>query len=455
MEDDLYGDISEAAIAEGPVDVTLYEGLFAGPSSSGHHETYLQNKINELEELLRERKLEVQALRSQLQERDQQLLNVTTERDILMRNISCLFKTAKEEMTRKQAEINSLRAEVAVAKQQQQQPRPQQRSPQLPIPSLCMDAEVVHPIRPSAPGVAAGSKRGRDTDVKADAGAANGNSRRCGADGAKRDMGVATTGTNSTSFCDNRISDQGALKDPDYSDHRIREDGSDCYEEGCRAGFRGAGELQRRARESDRGRLERAGSSCRAGKPGHERDRGDSDDEDQERPRQRHGQGNAHAREPPGRERSGGVDGRHDYDRQHRGVRAEPSDKRAREVYDGEGSCGAGLRRSRDAEGQRERDSSIDGRGRDLRGKERPGGEDTKRYRDRDAHHQRDPTSAWRAGELRGHERSREGDGRRDRDLQRSREGLSEQKEGRTIRDGDREGRHQHSNRDYRKAERF
>ncbi|GFR40493.1 hypothetical protein Agub_g1061 [Astrephomene gubernaculifera] len=125
MEEDLYSGIDGGTTAEG-----LYADLFAETAVSGHHETYLQHKVNELEELLREREAELQVLRSKLCARDQELAKVAAERDTLLRNISCLFNTAKEEMARKQAEINTLRAELAQCSHQhpQQQHLPQQQA---------------------------------------------------------------------------------------------------------------------------------------------------------------------------------------------------------------------------------------------------------------------------------------------------------------------------------------
>ncbi|GLC50825.1 hypothetical protein PLESTB_000436200 [Pleodorina starrii] len=208
MEDDLYGGIEKATVAEGALDATLYEGLFAGQSSSGHHEQYLQNKVNELEDLLRERNSEVQTLKAQLLDRNTKLLDVTSERDILLRNISCLYNTAKEEMARKQAEINSLRAEVANAKQQHHHHPQVQRPPQRALLSV-------------APGGPAG-KRSREPDAleltqpQLQAGATHGGSsgQPCGAaeggGGAKRPR------------CDGSRSEEGAgareHPDRDYAD---------------------------------------------------------------------------------------------------------------------------------------------------------------------------------------------------------------------------------------------
>ncbi|PNH03400.1 hypothetical protein TSOC_010536, partial [Tetrabaena socialis] len=77
-----------------------------------------------LEERLLAQKVEVEGLKSKLEGRDQQMAQVTFERDTLLRNISCLFNTAKEEMARKQLEINNLRTELAQAKQQLPPPPP-------------------------------------------------------------------------------------------------------------------------------------------------------------------------------------------------------------------------------------------------------------------------------------------------------------------------------------------
>ncbi|KAG2425881.1 hypothetical protein HYH02_014944 [Chlamydomonas schloesseri] len=109
---ELYGSVASTASQGQEAETALYEGLFAGSVQAASGDTYLQHKVNELEELLREKTAEAASLRDKLNARDQQISDLTAERDTLLRNISVLFNTAKEEMARKLAEIAQLRVEL-------------------------------------------------------------------------------------------------------------------------------------------------------------------------------------------------------------------------------------------------------------------------------------------------------------------------------------------------------
>ncbi|KAK9865645.1 hypothetical protein WJX84_004069 [Apatococcus fuscideae] len=92
LEDDLYGD--------------LVPGSF--PADTG-----LQDKIQELTEQTQQQAARILELQAELEERTQERDQLTEEKTILSRNISCLFKTAQLEIDRKDAEIKKMRARLA------------------------------------------------------------------------------------------------------------------------------------------------------------------------------------------------------------------------------------------------------------------------------------------------------------------------------------------------------
>ncbi|GIM16760.1 hypothetical protein Vretimale_19351 [Volvox reticuliferus] len=386
MEDDLYGCEETTTVAGGSLECTLYEGLFVGQSSLGHHEAYLQHKVNEL-------------------------LNVTAERDVLLRNISCLYNTAKEEMARKQAEINSLRADLAAARQQQHHAQQQmQRDLQLSCPTLPVGVEALRGTRQALPAIMAGSKRSRDAemeacthgnnDLRSNAEEAGAKRTRChdvhdGAaadDGFKGDigawqqkgtspqaqpgkkfgttsaavearwhsscLGTRNTGPSRSGTSDDRVQYPGIHH---VSKHRAKENSNGRHDSHGVGLAKNIGELNASAKGSECGTSQRAGNCSRARYL--ESSRGNT----RERLRER----DSRARELHESTRFGYEDNHKDRDQQWSSRRANPSDVDARGPRNAERSAGADTGRHRDLGCLTERGSSMGDRARVLHGSER------------------------------------------------------------------------------------
>ncbi|GLI69243.1 hypothetical protein VaNZ11_013819 [Volvox africanus] len=423
MEDDLYGCVETATVAEGSLESTLYEGLFLGLSSFGHHEAYLQHKVDELEGLVRERNEELHTLKGQLEDRNQQLLNVTAERDVLLRNISCLYNTAKEEMARKQAEINSLRADIATARQQQQHAqRPMQRDLHLCCPTLPAGVEAIRSTGQASTAILAGSKRGRDAamdastqgnnGLRSEAEKADAKRTRCHGirDGPAADNGVkedngarqqnrispqtqpgkkfvttsALVEARGHSSCQirrstgRRRSCEGGASDDrvqrpvihQVSNHRANENGNGHHESHGFAIPMSVGELNASTRGSEGGGSHRGSNHSRAGYLE------GSKDNIRERLRERDGPGDFRipARESHESTRCGYENRQRERDPQRSGRHANPSDVDASGPRFLERSAGTDTGRDRDLGRLKDRGFLIGDRARELHGSERSGG---------------------------------------------------------------------------------
>ncbi|KAK3258018.1 hypothetical protein CYMTET_32919 [Cymbomonas tetramitiformis] len=86
-------------------DEDLYGDLY---NESGEGDTLLTVKNTELKESLEKTQAVVTELTAKTTSLEEQVTILTEERTTLVRNISCLFKTAKEEISRKEDLISEL-----------------------------------------------------------------------------------------------------------------------------------------------------------------------------------------------------------------------------------------------------------------------------------------------------------------------------------------------------------
>ncbi|GIL51720.1 hypothetical protein Vafri_7654 [Volvox africanus] len=326
-------------------------------------------------------------------------------------------------MARKQAEINSLRADVAAARQQQQHvQRPIQRDLQLCCPTLPAGVEALRSTGQALPAIITGSKRSRDAAMEASTQGNNGprsEAEEAGAkrprchdirygpaadNGVKEDTGVrqpkrispqiqpgkkfVTTSAlvearghgNCQISCSTgrpRSSEGGASDDRaqrpgihQVSNHRANENGNGRHESHGFAIAMSMGELNASTRGSEGGASHRASHSTynRAGYLESSRDN------IRERLRGREGPGDFRARELHESTRCGHENSQRERDQQRLGRRANPSDVDASGPRLLERSAGTGTGRDRDLERLKDRGSVIGDRARELHGSERSGG---------------------------------------------------------------------------------
>ncbi|GLJ17208.1 hypothetical protein SUGI_0298030 [Cryptomeria japonica] len=101
-EDELYAD--------------LYEDLEDGRQLPKTSILQMEERISEITNQTQELQIEIETLRKQNH-------SLQRDKDVLIRNISCLFKTAQMEIARKNKQINDLRKEVSQLKTQESHPK--------------------------------------------------------------------------------------------------------------------------------------------------------------------------------------------------------------------------------------------------------------------------------------------------------------------------------------------
>ncbi|GAB4816675.1 hypothetical protein N2152v2_003721 [Parachlorella kessleri] len=105
-------------------DATLYADLY--DEEGGPRETLLKTQVAELQDRVQQQEQELLQLRGQVEELQQQNEELEQQRSTLATNISSLYKTAKLELQRKDAEIKELRDRGPGSSVQPAGSRPQQ-----------------------------------------------------------------------------------------------------------------------------------------------------------------------------------------------------------------------------------------------------------------------------------------------------------------------------------------
>mmetsp|Transcript_4461 Transcript_4461/g.8374 ORF Transcript_4461/g.8374 Transcript_4461/m.8374 type:complete len:105 (-) Transcript_4461:195-509(-) len=88
-------------------DDDLYEDLVTSDGDKG--KLLLQEQNTQLMEELKEANSQNASMKMRISELEGQVASVSKERDTLIRNISCIYKTAKREIQRKDATVAELR----------------------------------------------------------------------------------------------------------------------------------------------------------------------------------------------------------------------------------------------------------------------------------------------------------------------------------------------------------
>lgn len=92
---------------EGNEDDDLYGDLLTGHTEEG--QGHYRAKAEELTSKLQATEEQMQQLQTQLETTQAEQARLVKERETLVRNISCLFKTAQLEIQRKDSELKQLR----------------------------------------------------------------------------------------------------------------------------------------------------------------------------------------------------------------------------------------------------------------------------------------------------------------------------------------------------------
>mmetsp|Transcript_17309 Transcript_17309/g.23915 ORF Transcript_17309/g.23915 Transcript_17309/m.23915 type:complete len:130 (+) Transcript_17309:253-642(+) len=88
----------------------IYDDLF---TENGEGETLLRERIKQLEEALKTSTNENENLKESVKDLESEVSRLSEEREILVTNLSCIFKTARSETLRKDRTIAELRRELA------------------------------------------------------------------------------------------------------------------------------------------------------------------------------------------------------------------------------------------------------------------------------------------------------------------------------------------------------
>ncbi|KAL3142590.1 CASP8 associated protein 2 [Trebouxia sp. C0009 RCD-2024] len=92
---------------EGNEDDDLYGDLVTGHTEEG--QGHYRAAAEELTSKLQAKEEQMQQLQTQFEKSQAENANLTKERETLVRNISCLFKTAQLEIQRKDSELKQLK----------------------------------------------------------------------------------------------------------------------------------------------------------------------------------------------------------------------------------------------------------------------------------------------------------------------------------------------------------
>lgn len=88
-------------------DTDLYGDLVSTHTGEGHG--HLKAEVEELRHQLQTQGQQLEQVQAELDEANAESARLSQERETLVRNISCLFKTAQMEIQRKDAELRQLR----------------------------------------------------------------------------------------------------------------------------------------------------------------------------------------------------------------------------------------------------------------------------------------------------------------------------------------------------------
>eukprot|EP00959_Pyramimonas_sp_CCMP1952_P422704 8854903-Pyramimonas_sp.AAC.1 len=91
----------------------LYGDLY--DDQGGEGETLLKEKVRQLEEKLKATEEENSENKRKLEEVETEVEKLREQNSTLTRNISCLFKTAKQDATRRDSEIKDMRVKLSAS----------------------------------------------------------------------------------------------------------------------------------------------------------------------------------------------------------------------------------------------------------------------------------------------------------------------------------------------------
>lgn len=101
------GRSARSQLMEGNEDDDLYGDLVTGHTEEG--QGHYRAAAEELTSKLQAKEEQMQQLQTQFEKSQAENANLTKERETLVRNISCLFKTAQLEIQRKDSELKQLK----------------------------------------------------------------------------------------------------------------------------------------------------------------------------------------------------------------------------------------------------------------------------------------------------------------------------------------------------------
>mmetsp|Transcript_30554 Transcript_30554/g.51484 ORF Transcript_30554/g.51484 Transcript_30554/m.51484 type:complete len:133 (-) Transcript_30554:172-570(-) len=114
MEDGQIPDDEDISVDVNPAcDEDLYGDLY--DDEGGEGETLLKEKNRQLEEKVRESEKEIGEKKEKIEELDSQVERLQEENSTLIRNISCLYKTAKKDASRRDAEVKEMRKKLTAS----------------------------------------------------------------------------------------------------------------------------------------------------------------------------------------------------------------------------------------------------------------------------------------------------------------------------------------------------